>query len=116
MNYDANLWALLSRQLASDLSQVPRLNRAQLIDDAFELTSQGLLSLDILMNLTSYLTKEIDPFPWLTATRNYQHILDLLYNQTSHDLLQVSVHLQISYMIVLLVLAKLWFKIKTIWL
>lgn len=90
MNYDANLWALLSRQLASDLAQIPRLNRAQLIDDAFELTSQGLLSLDLLMNLTSYLAEEIDPFPWFTATRNYQHILDLLYNQTSYDLLQVS--------------------------
>lgn len=91
MNYDANLWALLSRQLVSDLSQIPRLNRAQLIDDVFKLTSQGLLSLDLLMNLTSYLVKETDPFPWITATRNYQNILDMLYNQTSYTMLQVRV-------------------------
>lgn len=66
--YDENNWKLLSKQLNSDnYSSIHTINRAQVIDDAFEFAQQGLLKYNVFFDLIRYLSRESEFTPWWTA-------------------------------------------------
>lgn len=88
VNYDPNNWELLTVQLVQDLNKIPLLNRAQLLDDAFNLAQAGIIEYAIAMRLSSYLSKELDYVPWVTALKNFKFLLTRYYNKPTYDLLK----------------------------
>ncbi|XP_058451116.1 aminopeptidase N-like [Malaya genurostris] len=75
VNYDEQNWRLIIEALRRNVSCIPRLNRVQLLDDAFNLFEDDKLDAAVLLELTTFLRHELDPLVWSTA----QQILDYLY-------------------------------------
>uniref|UniRef100_A0A8D8VIK1 Aminopeptidase N n=1 Tax=Cacopsylla melanoneura TaxID=428564 RepID=A0A8D8VIK1_9HEMI len=81
VNYDPTNWNLLSFQLNTKHSVIHTLNRAQLLDDAFTLSRTGLISYDIALELTKYLSKELDYIPWYSLWSHVRYLLHT-YDET----------------------------------
>lgn len=100
VNYDETNWKLISDFLKSEnFQQIHVLNRAQLIDDAFNLARSGRLSYKILLDLAEYIRQETDYAPlyslftgltyldrYLIGTDVYEEFKDFIVD-----------HLQIAY-------------------
>ncbi|XP_050443426.1 aminopeptidase N-like [Adelges cooleyi] len=76
VNYDLNNWGLLIDQLRSDPKAIHVLNRAQLIDDAFNLARGGELPFTVPFELISYLDNENDFIPWYSAYNGISYAFD----------------------------------------
>ncbi|KAJ6662846.1 hypothetical protein lerEdw1_011050 [Lerista edwardsae] len=70
VNYDQENWSRLMAQLENAHQNIPVLNRAQMIDDAFNLARAQHISTVLALNTTRYLTKERDYLPWDAALSN----------------------------------------------
>ncbi len=81
VNYDENNWNLLINQLLNDHTKIDIINRAQLIDDSFNLGRAGLIDQTLFLKITSYLVNETDPLAFQTAFIGLNYIADML----SHD-------------------------------
>lgn len=68
VNYDDESWNIIAEHLLNgDLNTIHPLNRAQLVDDAFNLAHAGLLNYNITLKLVKYLEKETDYIVWKAA-------------------------------------------------
>jgi len=76
VNYTEDNWLSLIKQLNDSHEEIHVLNRAQLIDDSFNLAKAGLLNYKIPMNFTDYLEKEKDIIPWLTVMNSLNYVLN----------------------------------------
>uniref|UniRef100_A0A4W5KDY2 Alanyl aminopeptidase, membrane n=1 Tax=Hucho hucho TaxID=62062 RepID=A0A4W5KDY2_9TELE len=65
VNYDDSNWERLLTQLSTDHEAIPVINRAQIVDDAFNLASTILA-----LRTTLFLQREREYMPWQTADRN----------------------------------------------
>uniref|UniRef100_A0A8C7N124 Aminopeptidase n=1 Tax=Oncorhynchus kisutch TaxID=8019 RepID=A0A8C7N124_ONCKI len=65
VNYDSSNWDRLLTQLSTDHEAIPVINRAQVVDDAFNLASTILA-----LRTTLFLQREREYMPWQTADRN----------------------------------------------
>ncbi|RUS89958.1 hypothetical protein EGW08_002310, partial [Elysia chlorotica] len=74
VNYPTGNWRALANQLNTNHTVFPVSNRAQMIDDAFNLVKAGHLDLNTAMQTTEYLNKEQDYIPWSTATNALGYI------------------------------------------
>ncbi|XP_055696663.1 aminopeptidase N-like [Lutzomyia longipalpis] len=75
VNYDMKNWELITDALIANHSNIDPANRAQLIDDAFNLARYGYLSYDIPLNMMkNYFPKETYYYTVASGVRN----LDLL--------------------------------------
>ncbi|XP_050546402.1 aminopeptidase N-like [Daktulosphaira vitifoliae] len=74
VNYDDENWSRLIKQLKFSPKDIHVLNRAQLIDDSFNLAKAGELPISTSFNLISYLEKEDDFIPWYTAINELTYI------------------------------------------
>lgn len=64
VNYDEDNWNLIINYLNSDnYDKIHRTNRAQLLDDAFNLARSGRLGYQYPLELASYLSRETDYIP-----------------------------------------------------
>ncbi|KAI4492593.1 hypothetical protein M0804_002384 [Polistes exclamans] len=87
VNYDSESWNIIAEYLLhGDLNTIHPLNRAQLVDDAFNLAHAGLLNYSVTLNLVKYLEKETDYIVWKAAlnglsTMNKQLGLTELYKE-----------------------------------
>ncbi|XP_054858173.1 aminopeptidase N [Eublepharis macularius] len=70
VNYDHENWNRLLKQLETGHQVIPILNRAQLIDDSFNLARAKYISTELALNTTRYLADERDYLPWDTALSN----------------------------------------------
>uniref|UniRef100_A0AAQ4QWD8 Aminopeptidase n=1 Tax=Gasterosteus aculeatus aculeatus TaxID=481459 RepID=A0AAQ4QWD8_GASAC len=68
VNYDLGNWNRL-------VELIPVINRAQLVDDAFNLARAKMISTVLALDTTKYLIKETDYMPWESALSN----LDFFY-------------------------------------
>lgn len=76
VNYDTTLWNQIIAQLnGKDFKKIHLFNRAQLIDDSFNLARADLIDFRIPLKIMKYLEKEIDFMPW-TSARSVNEILD----------------------------------------
>lgn len=75
VNYSEDNWMSLIKQLNDSPGEVHVLNRAQLIDDSFNLARAGKLNYTIPLALTQYLEKENDLVPWYSAMNGLNYIL-----------------------------------------
>ncbi|XP_053698817.1 aminopeptidase N-like [Sabethes cyaneus] len=94
VNYDVRNWYLIIDALHENYTNVHRLNRAQLLDDSFELARSNRIDMEIVLDLMLYLQNELEYHPWTAASStlsyfygrlrgtenyaNYQHFVRLL--------------------------------------
>ncbi|XP_046334825.2 aminopeptidase Ey-like [Haliotis rufescens] len=69
VNYEEANWLALVRQLETDHTVIPPVNRAQIIDDAFNLARVGLLNASIAFRTLGFLRNDSDYISWTPATR-----------------------------------------------
>ncbi|KAM4826095.1 aminopeptidase N [Thomomys bottae] len=67
VNYDDDNWKKIQAQLQTDLSAIPVINRAQIINDAFNLASAGRVSVTLALDNTLFLFEEREYMPWEAA-------------------------------------------------
>lgn len=79
VNYDLNNWIKLRDQLNSDHEKIHFINRAQLIDDSFNLGRAGHLTQELFLSLVKYLSNEKESLPFTAA----QSGLNYISNQVS---------------------------------
>lgn len=92
VNYDRSNWHLLINALKrKNFDNIPVLNRAQLIDDSFNLARNGERTFDIAFGVMSYLRGETDFIPWKTAARSLNHLERMLRGQIEYDQYEVFV-------------------------
>ncbi|GFO47453.1 aminopeptidase n [Plakobranchus ocellatus] len=78
VNYPVGNWKALAKQLDTNHTVIPVINRAQIIDDAFSLVKSGHLDLGTAMQTVEYLDKERDYVPWSTAVSSLDYIDKML--------------------------------------
>ncbi|CAF0920546.1 unnamed protein product [Brachionus calyciflorus] len=67
VNYDTNNWNLLINQLNNDHTVIHPINRAELLDDSFNLGRAELLNQVLFLNISKYLINENDSLPFFPA-------------------------------------------------
>ncbi|XP_034082999.1 aminopeptidase N-like isoform X2 [Gymnodraco acuticeps] len=75
VNYDQGNWDRLLIALRDNHISIPGINRAQLVDDAFNLARAKIIPTVLALETTKYLTEERDYVPWKSALNN----LDFFY-------------------------------------
>uniref|UniRef100_A0A8C8HE29 Aminopeptidase n=1 Tax=Oncorhynchus tshawytscha TaxID=74940 RepID=A0A8C8HE29_ONCTS len=70
VNYDSSNWDRLLTQLSTDHEAIPVINRAQVVDDAFNLARARIVSTILALRTTLFLQREREYMPWQTADRN----------------------------------------------
>uniref|UniRef100_A0A182JCK4 Aminopeptidase n=1 Tax=Anopheles atroparvus TaxID=41427 RepID=A0A182JCK4_ANOAO len=84
VNYDARNWELLTEALLERHNDIHRLNRAQLIDDAFYLARADLLDMAMVLRMMQYLRSERDYAPWQSADKVLSYLYEKLRG-TEHE-------------------------------
>uniref|UniRef100_A0A182PEE9 Aminopeptidase N n=1 Tax=Anopheles epiroticus TaxID=199890 RepID=A0A182PEE9_9DIPT len=77
VNYDAHNWLMIASALREDPSVIHRFNRAQLINDAFNLARANRHDLGLTLDLMRYLSNEHEYAPWAAANS----VLNYFYNK-----------------------------------
>lgn len=86
VNYEPEMWKLLSMQLNSDkYENIHVVNRAQLIDDALNMARTNRLNYTVALTLTLYLEREIDYVPWRTTFRNMEFLHNMLRTSAQYN-------------------------------
>ncbi|KAM7406492.1 hypothetical protein PAMP_000866 [Pampus punctatissimus] len=73
VNYDSENWERLLAKLSSEHQEIPVINRAQIIDDAFNLARAKIVDTTLALRTTKFLSKEVEYMPWQTASRNLDY-------------------------------------------
>uniref|UniRef100_A0A4Y0BM55 Aminopeptidase N n=1 Tax=Anopheles funestus TaxID=62324 RepID=A0A4Y0BM55_ANOFN len=88
VNYDDRNWELITNSLVENWASVHRLNRAQLIDDAYWLARSGRLDMRVALRLMTYLRDEREYAPWTAANVALSYFNNRLRGTTGyHDFL-----------------------------
>lgn len=88
--YNKSNWRLLSYQLMVNHTVIPKVSRAQLIDDAFTLATAGLLDYQIVLDLIEYLTLVNDEFVRSTTQFHLQWMKERSrHNESLYQLFEV---------------------------
>jgi aminopeptidase N len=83
VNYDVTNWQRLADQLTRDHGSIHRMNRAQMLDDAFNLARSGQLDYTTALALTDYLNQELDYIPWTAALNGFAYLESMLKRSAS---------------------------------
>nr|XP_012230590.1 PREDICTED: thyrotropin-releasing hormone-degrading ectoenzyme-like [Linepithema humile] len=79
VNYDENNWKMLIDYLRlKDLETIHVINRAALVDDAFNLARAGYVDYSIPFDIATYLIREIEYEPWVAAINNFNFLNHIL--------------------------------------
>ncbi|KAK5873553.1 hypothetical protein PBY51_018587 [Eleginops maclovinus] len=73
VNYDSQNWERLLAKLSSKHQDIPVINRAQIIDDAFNLARAQVVNTTLALRTTMFLDKEVEYMPWETARRSLNY-------------------------------------------
>ncbi|NXI75327.1 AMPN Aminopeptidase, partial [Rhipidura dahli] len=73
VNYNQENWDQLLNQLSTDPKVFPVINRAQIIDDAFNLARAKYINVTVALNTTRFLRNETEYMPWQAALNNLQY-------------------------------------------
>ncbi|VDD79974.1 unnamed protein product [Mesocestoides corti] len=91
VNYELENWLTLTEALLNNHVEVPRLMRAQLIDDSFHIANQGALRFEVFLNLTRYLRNERDFVPLNSANRAFNYLYDMFVMHDGYETLKLYV-------------------------
>ncbi|KAM6942597.1 aminopeptidase Ey-like [Xenentodon cancila] len=81
VNYDLGNWDRLLSLLYSNHQMLPVINRAQIIDDAFNLARAKIISTSLALRTTKYLSNERDYIPWESALKSLDYYI-LMFDRT----------------------------------
>nr|XP_057931223.1 aminopeptidase Ey-like isoform X2 [Doryrhamphus excisus]XP_057931224.1 aminopeptidase Ey-like isoform X2 [Doryrhamphus excisus]XP_057931225.1 aminopeptidase Ey-like isoform X2 [Doryrhamphus excisus]XP_057931226.1 aminopeptidase Ey-like isoform X2 [Doryrhamphus excisus]XP_057931227.1 aminopeptidase Ey-like isoform X2 [Doryrhamphus excisus] len=70
VNYDQGNWDRLLGALDTNHKAIPVINRAQLVDDAFNLARAKIIPTVLALKTTKYLSKDTEYMPWQSALNN----------------------------------------------
>ncbi|KAK5620749.1 hypothetical protein CRENBAI_019140 [Crenichthys baileyi] len=70
VNYDDSNWNKLLNALTTNHGVIPVINRAQLVDDAFNLARAKIIPTVQALQITTYLKNETEYMPWESALNN----------------------------------------------
>uniref|UniRef100_A0A3B4BFT2 Aminopeptidase n=1 Tax=Periophthalmus magnuspinnatus TaxID=409849 RepID=A0A3B4BFT2_9GOBI len=70
VNYDQSNWDKLLNILSTNHTHIPVINRAQLVDDAFNMARAKIIPTLLALNTTTYLRNEKEFMPWESALDN----------------------------------------------
>lgn len=73
VNYDSKNWENLLNKLNSQPKDIPVINRAQIIDDAFNLARAKIVNVTLALSTTKFLDKEVEYMPWQTTRGNLDY-------------------------------------------
>ncbi|NWV33505.1 AMPN Aminopeptidase, partial [Grantiella picta] len=73
VNYNQENWDLLLNQLDTNHKVFPVINRAQIIDDAFNLARAKYINVTLALSTTRFLSGETEYMPWQAALSNLQY-------------------------------------------
>lgn len=92
VNYDENNWKMLIDYLRSkNFKKIHAINRAALLDDAFNLARAGYVNYSIPFDIAMYLIHETEYEPWVAAINNFNFLNHILANSPRvQQLFQVS--------------------------
>lgn len=75
VNYDDELWSQIQDALHSDdFDGIITINRAQIVDDVFNLARAGLIQYTRALNIVSYLEHETEYYPWYSALNGLSYL------------------------------------------
>ncbi|KAJ8921494.1 hypothetical protein NQ315_003112 [Exocentrus adspersus] len=69
VNYDTHSWNHIIEALKSHTSDIDVLNRAQLVDDIFNIAKAGRIDYETAFDLAEYLKNETEYYPWVAAVK-----------------------------------------------
>ncbi|XP_060526992.1 uncharacterized protein LOC132702417 [Cylas formicarius] len=74
VNYDPTLWANLIRVLKSNHRVIDVLNRAALVNDAYNLARSGAIRYSLALTVLSYLENDTEYYPWTSGLMAIKHL------------------------------------------
>lgn len=90
VNYDERNWQMIIKELnGPTFKRISTINRAQLIDDAFNLARTGRLDYSIALGVTTYLAQEMDYVPWKAALTAMSYLDNMLVKSEGYDKFRV---------------------------
>ncbi|XP_043083976.1 aminopeptidase N-like [Puntigrus tetrazona] len=81
VNYDEENWQRLLNVLQTSRQSIPVINRAQIIDDAFNLAKAGIIETTLALRTTLFLASETEYMPWESALDNLDYFY-LMFDRT----------------------------------
>lgn len=81
VNYDDRNWELIIDQLKENHTKIHVINRAQVMDDIFDLARAGMVNYSLALTATEYLRSETNYTPWYAAFNSFGFI-DLMLRMT----------------------------------
>ncbi|NXS95125.1 AMPN Aminopeptidase, partial [Jacana jacana] len=81
VNYNKENWDRLLDQLSRDHKLIPVINRAQIIDDAFNLARAKYINVTMALSTTRFLSQETEYMPWEAALNNL-HYFQLMFDRS----------------------------------
>lgn len=92
VNYDLENWEAIKKALKSEnFGGIHRLNRAQIVDDLFQLARAGYLSYDFIFDIVNYIKDETDLNPWLAFLNGMNYLQTRIPDEEYRDFFHVSV-------------------------
>ncbi|XP_018553001.1 aminopeptidase Ey [Lates calcarifer] len=96
VNYDAGNWERLLAKLSSQHKDIPVINRAQIIDDAFNLARAEMVNTTLALRTTKFLNKEVEYMPWQTARNNLDYYFLMFDRSEVYGPMQAYIKRQVS--------------------
>ncbi|KAJ8281242.1 hypothetical protein GJAV_G00065220 [Gymnothorax javanicus] len=96
VNYDMNNWENLLKQLNSDHKVIPVINRAQIVDDAFNLARAKMVDITLALRTTKYLFQEREFMPWESAIANLDYFFLMFDRSEVYGPIQAYLRHQVS--------------------
>lgn len=81
INYDEDNWNKIGKTLKENHLSIHVLNRAQIVDDLFQLARVGYLTYDFMLDIIfEYLKKEVSYVPWTSALNGLSYLQQRIPN------------------------------------
>jgi len=85
VTYDEKNYELLNHQLISNHQVISKLNRAQILDDVFNLALADMIPYSWALNISTYLKHERDYVPWRSVLSELEYLDIMLYGSSKFD-------------------------------
>eukprot|EP00063_Salmo_salar_P057449 XP_014032284.1 PREDICTED: aminopeptidase N-like [Salmo salar] len=96
VNYDSGNWDRLLTLLSTDHEAIPVINRAQIVDDAFNLARARTVNTTLALRTTLFLQREREYMPWQTTNKNLGYFFLMFDRSDVHGPMQAYLNKQVT--------------------